>query len=213
MIEEIINLSPMSLDLALALAGFAFVMSASPGPGNFLLLVSGTNFGFYRSRGLIFGISFGFLSMVLAVGLGLGQILEIYPITGQALKVICFLYVLFLAWKIANAAPSLEAQHDQVSQPIGFGQAALFQLVNPKAWAVALIVTVSYTNPERYVDSLLALIALFALINLPTISLWALGGVMLRHLLAKPSFLRAFNIVMALLLVISMAPVVFSFEF
>ncbi len=66
----------MSTEQALALMGFAFVMSISPGPGNFLLLASGANFGFMKSLPLILGISIGFLSMVLGVGLGLGQVLE-----------------------------------------------------------------------------------------------------------------------------------------
>ena len=70
----------MTLDLALALIGFAFVMSASPGPSNFLLLASGVTFGFQRSLPLLLGISFGFLSMVLLVGLGFGQVIERVPL-------------------------------------------------------------------------------------------------------------------------------------
>lgn len=62
----------MTWDMALALMGFAFVMSISPGPGNFLLLASGANFGFARSLPLMLGISGGFLAMVFAIGLGLG---------------------------------------------------------------------------------------------------------------------------------------------
>ena len=68
----------MTADLFLALTGFAFVMSISPGPGNFLLLASGVNFGFVRSIPLVLGISLGFLTMVLLVGLGVGQILQRY---------------------------------------------------------------------------------------------------------------------------------------
>jgi len=83
----------------------------------------------------------------------------------------------------------------------------VFQLVNPKAWAVALIVTVAYTEPENYLPSLILLIAIFAAVNLPSISVWALGGVALRRVLGKGRRIAVFNIFMALLLIGSMIPV------
>jgi len=198
----------MDPELLVALAGFAFVMSISPGPGNFILLASGVNFGFLRSVPIVLGISFGFLSMVLAIGLGLGPLIQAYPAISIVLKVLCAVYVLWLAVKIARSSPAANAADDRPDRPISFVQASLFQLVNPKAWAVALIVTVSYTTPADYVASLIAMIAVFAVVNLPTISLWALFGVGLRRLLSDPAKVRIVNVVMALLLVASMAPVV-----
>lgn len=195
----------MTAETALALIGFAFVMSVSPGPGNFLLLASGATFGFVRSLPLVLGISAGFLSMVLAVGLGLGALLARLPELDLALRIACGLYVLWLALRIARSR-ALGSGGDVASRPIGFVQAALFQLVNPKAWAVALVVTVSYTDPARFTASLLATIALFALVNIPSISLWALSGASLRRVLAQGRRIAAFNTVMAVLLVASMAP-------
>jgi len=200
----------MSLDSALALVGFAFVMSISPGPGNFLLLASGANFGFVRSLPLVLGISLGFLSMVFLVGIGLGQILQQLPAAYTGLKVVCAGYVLWLAWKIARSRPLAPKDDGIARAPIGFVQAALFQLVNPKAWAVALIVTVSYTDPDNYLVSLVLMIALFAAVNLPAISVWAVSGAALQRLLNTPRTLAAFNLVMALLLVGSMAWVLFG---
>ena len=89
---------------------------------------------------------------------------------------------------------------DKPERPISFTQASLFQLVHPKAWAVALIVTVSYTTPADYLPSLLAMIVVFAVVNLPAISMGALFGVGLRRLLNDPVKVRVFNIAMALLL-------------
>jgi threonine/homoserine/homoserine lactone efflux protein len=195
----------MSLETALALMGFAFVMSISPGPGNFLLLASGANFGFLRSVPLVLGISGGFLTMVLFVGLGLGQVLQAVPELYTALKFVCAAYVLWLAWKIARSRAIAPEGPAAMAQPIGFLQAALFQLVNPKAWAVALIVTVSYTSPDDYFLSLVLMIALFALVNLPAISVWAVSGAALRGVLAKDNRIAIFNVTMAVLLVASMA--------
>lgn len=196
----------MSLDLALALAGFAFVMSVSPGPGNFLLLASGASFGLARSLPLLLGISFGFLAMVAAVGLGLGEVLERFPAVLAGLRIASLAYVFWLAWRIAGSR-SLDLRSDKAVRPIGFIEAALLQLLNPKAWAVALIVTVSYTQPDRYLASLAALIALFAFINIPSIGLWALAGTVIGRLLSRPGAIAGFNIAMAALLVASMLPV------
>lgn len=200
----------MTVDMAIGLIGFAFVMSISPGPGNFLLLASGANFGFARSVPLICGISAGFLSMVLAVGLGLGAVLERYLALTLALRLVCGAYVLWLAFKIARSRSLGSGDPERIAAPIGFFQAAAFQLVNPKAWAVALIVTVSYTLPERFLTSLVTMIALFAVVNLPAISVWALFGSGLRQALSKGRRIIVFNIAMALLLVGSMLPVLLS---
>jgi threonine/homoserine/homoserine lactone efflux protein len=49
---------------------------------------------------------------------------------------------------------------------------------------------------------------LFYVIGLPCISLWAAFGTAMRRALSKPAYLRAFNVVMALLLVASLYPIV-----
>lgn len=200
----------MTLDMALAILGFAFVMSISPGPSNFLLLASGLNFGFLRSLPLVLGISFGFLSMVLLVGLGFGQLMDRVPFLQAVLRAICGAYVLWLAWKIARSRSFGPAEGARVAEPISFAQAALFQLVNPKAWAVALIVTVSYTDPANYTASLVLMVALFALVNIPAISTWAASGAALRRLLGEGRRIAIFNAAMAALLVASMVPVLVS---
>ena len=195
----------MSAQTFLALAGFAFVMSITPGPGNFLLLASGASFGFARSVPLVLGICGGFLAVVLLVGVGLGPVFERFPWVYQALQVACGLYVLWLAWRIGRSR-ALGSGEPNVEKPVGFLAAALLQLFNPKAWAVALIVTVTHAAPERGLTGLLAVLAVIAAVNLPALSVWALSGAALRATLAKGKRLAAFNVAMALLLVASMAP-------
>ena len=196
----------MSLDTALALVAFAFVMSASPGPGNFLLLASGANFGFTRSLPLILGISFGFLAMVFAVSMGFGQVLKAHPGAAMALRFACGVYVLWLAARIARSRSLGAGGAGHIDRPFTFFQAASLQLLNPKAWAVALTASVTYLSADATVSSLLLLIAIFALVNLPTIGLWAVSGHWLRASLATGRRLAVFNIVMASLLVASMVP-------
>lgn len=196
----------MSLDTVFALIGFAFVMSISPGPANFLLLASGANFGFRRSLPLVFGISLGFLAMVFAVGVGFGEVLRQFPPVLTGLRLACTAYVLWLAVKIGRSRSLGSGDAEAAATPVSFAQAALLQLLNPKAWAVALIVTVSFTDPADYLRSLLLMMGLFALVNLPSISVWALFGNLLRSTLATGRRLTLFNVVMAFLLVGSMIP-------
>lgn len=197
----------MSMDMAIALIGFAFVMSISPGPGNFLLLASGANFGFLRSLPLLLGISGGFLAMVFLVGIGLGRVFEQFPRIYDVLRILGGVYVLWMAIGLARSKGIGAAERDKVAVPIGFIQAALLQLVNPKAWAVSLIVTVSYTVPQQFLTSLILLIVIFAVVNIPALSVWVLSGAALRETLAKGRRIVVFNIAMAILLVGSMVPV------
>jgi threonine/homoserine/homoserine lactone efflux protein len=196
----------MTVDSITALFGFAFVMSISPGPGNFLLLSSGANFGFIKSLPLVLGISIGFLSIVVLVGIGLGEILKQNPVIFNLLRIICGGYVIWLAAKIASSRSLGADSSDKMMKPIGFVQAALLQWLNPKAWAVALIATVAYTTPDNYLINLILLVVLFALVNIPTISVWALSGAALRSWLSKGKRIVFFNYTMSILLVGSIIP-------
>lgn len=200
----------MTTDLLLALAGFAFVTSVTPGPSNMLLLASGANHGFLRSTPLAFGINVGFLTMLAAVGMGLGQLLTSYPAVYQVMRIVSVGYVLWLAWKIASSTPAPiddKGAVTRATKPINFIQGALLQWVNPKAWIVAMIVTVNYTVQTDYASNLALLILVFGLVNLPSICSWALSGAFLKMLLNDPRRVRIINIVLALLLVATILPV------
>ncbi|ROL67044.1 lysine transporter LysE [Pseudomonas protegens] len=195
----------LSVDLLLAFALFALVTSITPGPNNTLLLASGVNFGFNRSIPHILGISCGFFVLVLAVGLGLGAVFEAYPLLYSVLRYVGAAYLLYLAWKIARSGPLSEEQQGQ-GQPLGYWGAAAFQWVNPKAWVMAVGAISTYTPLQGYFTNVLVIAAVFALINAPTVSLWAACGSLLRNVLRNPRWLRLFNLGMAGLLVISLAP-------
>lgn len=199
----------MTPETLLALTSFALVMSISPGPANILLLASGANFGFARTLPLLLGVSFGFLFMVLLVGMGLGHVLEQHPSVHGALRAACAAYVLWLAAQIARSRSLGEAQ-GRMAKPVGFIQASLLQWVNPKAWAVAIIVNISYVLPGPAIPSLLKTILFFAMVNIPSIGVWALSGSAIRRLLRNRKRLAAFNICMAALLVLSVVPVLFA---
>lgn len=190
--------------ILISLAAFAFATSVTPGPNNMMLLASGVNFGFQRTVPHMLGISLGHALMVFLVGMGLAGVFLAQPLLVTALKVASVAYMLWLAWKIATAAAPKEGQVG--GRPFSFGQAAAFQWVNPKAWAMALTATTVYAPGSGWA-AMAAVAGVFAAVNLPSVAVWAAMGQGLRRWLAVPGRLRVFNVVMAVLLVASLWPV------
>ena len=198
-------MSSLTPELLAALALFAFVSSITPGPNNTMLMASGANFGFRASIPHMIGVSGGFLLLVVAVGLGLGGLFAAYPELHDVLAVAGGLYLLWLAWKIATSSGL--GMGETGARPQTFLQAAAFQWVNPKAWAMALGAVTAYAPRDGYVANILVVSVIFTAINLPCVASWTGFGVGLRRFLDRPAVLRAFNVGMALLLVLSLLPV------
>lgn len=196
----------MSTEILTALVAFAFVTSVTPGPNNLMLLASGANFGVRRTLPHMLGVAVGFTVMVLLVGVGLVGLFEAIPMSYTVVKVASVAYLVYLAWKIATASGL--GEKSAAGKPITFLQAAAFQWVNPKAWSMALTAVTVYAGSRSF--EAVGLVALvFGIINLPSIGAWAMVGGQLKRFLTEPGRLRAFNIVMALLLVASLYPVLF----
>ena len=194
----------MAHEQFLSLAAFAFVTSITPGPNNLMLMASGATFGVRRTVPHMLGGALGFVFMAVLVGAGLAQAFAAVPQLYTVLKVLSVGYLLFLAWKIATAPPPGEAA--RAGRPMTFLGAAAFQWVNPKAWAMALTAVTVYA-PAQTVGTVGAVAAAFGVVNLPSVGVWAVLGQEMRRVLTNPARMRAFNVVMAVLLVGSLYPV------
>lgn len=194
----------MTLAILTALLGFAFVSTVTPGPNNLMLMASGANFGFRRTLPHMFGITGGLSVMALLVGAGLMALFDAVPSLNFVLKVLSVGYLLWLAIKIAKTAP-LEEQ-GAGSRPMTFVQAATFQWVNPKAWAMCLSAITLYA-PDRSLLSVAIVAGAFGLVCFPAISVWAWLGTVVRQWLSNATRLKVFNIIMAAFLVASLYPV------
>ena len=196
----------MKAETLLALSIFAFVTSVTPGPNNMMLLASGVNFGIRRTIPHMLGIAAGFTAMLLVVGLGLGAIVTAVPAVLVVLKVASAAYMLWLAWRLATSGSFGTGAGP--ARPMRFVEAAGFQWINPKAWAMALTATSVYTQPDAFYLSVVIVALVFGAINLPSVGIWAGFGVGLRGFLAVPARLRVFNVAMAVLLALSVVPFV-----
>lgn len=189
----------MSVETFLALLWFALISAITPGPNNVMLTASGLNFGIWRTLPHAFGIMIGFSIMVVLVALGFGAVFEVFPQIDIVLKICATAFMLYLAYKIATARPP-ELQ-DDTARPMRFIEAAGFQWINPKAWAMASSSSALFLPADgRWYHALLLGLA-FAIASVPSTMTWTILGDQMRRLLGNHQLFRVFNIVMALLLV------------
>ena len=196
----------MSQPLLIAFVVFAAVMFFTPGPNNVMLLSSGLTFGFRRTVPHIAGITIGFAFMVGAVGFGLGTIFIAYPVLQTVLKYAGVAYLVYLAAVIAMAEPVMPDQ-DNRRGPMTFWGAAMFQWINAKGWVMVIGTITAYAAIAAYPWNITIQVLLSLILGALSCTAWALFGSSLRPILSSRRTVRAFNIIMALLLLASLYPV------
>jgi len=200
----------MSPEMFGSLVVFAAVMSGTPGPNNMMLLASGVNFGLQRTIPHMLGISFGLMLLLLAIGFGLHELLLRWPLIFTAMKYAGGLYLLCLAWMIANSGPLGDDLADGNGQPnrrpLRFIEAAAFQWINPKAWVMGVGAMATYTSESAYTLTVIIVALVFAVVCGPATGIWTAFGVVLKRFLQDPRANRVFNVTMALALVASLWP-------
>jgi threonine/homoserine/homoserine lactone efflux protein len=196
----------MSHSLLIAFVIFATVMFFTPGPNNIMLLSSGLTYGFRPTLPHIAGITIGFAFMVGAVGLGLGTVFIAYPVLQTVLRYAGVAYLVYLAAAIAMSEPVAPDQ-DGRRGPMTFWGAAMFQWVNAKGWVMVIGTITAYAAIAAYPWNIAIQVALSLILGALSCTAWALFGSSLRPILTSRRAVRAFNIVMALLLLASLYPV------
>lgn len=194
----------------LSVAAFVVAMTATPGPNNVMVAASGATYGLARTWPHILGIAVGFPVMIVAIALGADQVLRARPGIHVALVWIGAAYMVWLAWRIATAKPvgtSATGGAPSRGRPLNFVEAAAFQWVNPKAWIIALGAVATYTRPETLLVQTLVIAAMFFVVCVPSCAMWTGIGAGAARLLRTERAIRAFNIAMAALLVLSLVPI------
>ncbi|WP_394169718.1 LysE family translocator [Saccharospirillum alexandrii] len=188
----------LTLGFLLPIVVYTFSTTITPGPNVLMVTASGMNFGLRRTMPHITGICIGFLTLNLVVASGIGALLLAVPQLHLALKIIGSIYLLWLAWNIATAGGM--ARVDGEARPMRWWHAALFQVVNPKAWAMAITGIAAFSLPgDAYWPSALTVAFMFALMTYPCSCVWAVLGSQLRRWLEEPARLRMFNLVLGIL--------------
>ena len=191
----------INFTLLSALAAFYFTMFFTPGPNNAMLTASGMKFGFVRTLPHLIGISLGHILQIGLTCFGLANLFLIYPQVQFYMKILCFLYLLYLGWKMIGSFNSIKKN---TGRPLKFYEASLFQFINPKAWSIAVTVASGFFPTEENIFIGVAFVVITAaVINLPTCSLWALFGSGLRKFVNNEKIKKLIEYLLAVLLVLT----------
>ena len=191
----------LDLNLFIALVSFYFVMYVTPGPNNAMVLTSGLKFGFIKSIPHMSGITIGHILQLILVCLGLGKIFQIFPSLQNILKIICAMYLLYLGYKIIGSFSKIKEDN---SRPLKFYEAALFQIVNPKAWTISSMAASSFLPKDGNLIVSIFFIASIALVICPlSISPWAAFGSAIRNLVKNNKIKALIEYFLAFLLLVT----------
>ena len=185
----------------LSIALFWFVAAYTPGPNNVVASYSGFNFGIAKTIPHILGVTLGFTSLVLFLTIGLINVFKLLPIIQVVIKYLGTLFLLYLAYKIAFSSESKEIKKEN---PVKFIEIFLFQYFNPKGVSVAIIVVSNYVElGDNYINYATQVVALAFLFASTSITLWTFIGKFLRKFATNDKFIKYFNYVMSVLLLLS----------
>ena len=114
---------------------FAMTAAITPGPNNIILSTNAVNFGFKKTIPLIFGVFFGFLSVLSLCLLGIGEIYKSFPTIALILKIIAASFLTYLSFKIFT---STSFSDEKSPKKFTFKDIYFFQIINPKAVTVSM---------------------------------------------------------------------------
>ncbi len=184
----------MPTELLLPLVTLAFAAAWTPGPNNAMVASSGATFGLRRTVPHVLGIALGFPMMVLVVGLALGEMFQASAAFREILRWSGAVLLLWVAWRVGTASGTGSARAK--IRPMTFVEAAAFQWINPKGWAMAIAATAQFVRPDRPLLTAGIVAGIFLCAGFTSAFGWASAGQAMRHWLAKGRRLRVFNVVM-----------------
>ncbi len=184
----------------IALLVLATAASFTPGPNTMLSTALAANFGFKRALRFVLAVPVGWGLLFTLCAAGVGALVVAVPVLRQAITFGGVGYLLWLAWKLANARSLSQVSADRLN--VTFFQGVMLQFLNIKAWFLALTVVAGWLagRPdalERFAQTLPVML-LFGLASNAT---YAAVGSLLRDWLSHGARLLWFNRVMAALLV------------
>ena len=183
----------------LSLCLFMFVTSCSPGPNNILASYSGFNFGLVKTIPHMFGVIFGFTTLVIVMNFGLINIFKKFQILQEILKYTGSIFLIYLAYKIAF---SKNISDEFSKNPVKFIETFFFQFLNPKAVIVSIIMVSTYVEKgDNFINYSIWVIGVAFIFACFSIMFWTLLGKFLRKFATNEKFIKIFNYVMSFLLV------------
>ena len=192
-----------------ALLVLAAAMSFSPGPNTTLAATLAANHGLRRSLRFVCAVPFGWCLLLLLSASGVGALVLALPALRWAIKAVGIAYLLWLALRLSQAGQLAQARSDLL--PVRFWQGVGLQFVNIKAWLLMFTIVAGWIagHPDAW-QRLAVVLPVMAAFALASNLLYACVGALLRSWLAHGKRLLWFNRLMALLLALTAAWMLFA---
>jgi len=180
------------------------IASITPGPNNFIVFRTAMTGSRTDVALAIGGVVIGGLALFAAVSAGLGAVRAQVPFAATAMAVAGAAYIAWLgATLIAKSGAAQSA--DATGLPTGPVAIAIFQVLNPKAWA--LISTLAAAAAAADLTPAIIMAAIIIVWS-SCLTLWAGAGALLAQHLADPAHRRRIDIVLGILLIATAAGLV-----
>ncbi|WP_371367641.1 Cysteine/O-acetylserine efflux protein [Sporomusa rhizae] len=186
------------MSVAFAMFLFSLSMSISPGPVNMTSLSSGVNYGFQKTFPFVSGATIGFTILLVAVGLGLANMISHISAFQVVLEYVGAGYIGYMGYQIMSSNTEIEVQDKNLPR---FHHGFLMQWLNPKAWIACLSGVVAFNLQDSY-TMLLVFVSIYFPICYLSLVAWALLGSKLQFLNEIKNGIRTFNVLTGGLLIL-----------
>jgi threonine/homoserine/homoserine lactone efflux protein len=188
----------------IALIVLATVGTFTPGPNTALSTAIAANYGLRQALPFVCAVPTGWGVLLIANAAGLGVLVLEFPPLRWGMLVAGVLYLLWLAWRLANTSQLNDGDGD--GPIVSFKQGVMLQFINIKAWFLALSVVSGWViGHDNTFERLVETLPIFMFFGLSSNLTYAWIGASLRHWLRGPAGtatrLKWFNRGMAVALV------------
>jgi threonine/homoserine/homoserine lactone efflux protein len=183
----------------LLLLGISLSLGFTPGPNNAVASYSAFNFGFKKTIPLIMGVGLGYTTLVILINFVLISIFKTYPIIQEIIRILGTVFLVYLAYKIATSNTS---NNEKKTNPVTFYDTFVFQFINPKGVMAATTLISKFVDQDNYISTSVMVIIVCSLTAFSSITAWTLLGKFLRKFATNNSFIKRFNYVMSMLILV-----------
>ena len=183
----------------LLLLGISLSLGFTPGPNNAVASYSAFNFGFKKTIPLIMGVGLGYTTLVILINFVLISIFKTYPTIQEIIRILGTVFLVYLAYKIATSNTS---NNEKKTNPVTFYDTFVFQFINPKGVMAATTLISKFVDQDNYISTSVMVIIVCSLTAFSSITAWTLLGKFLRKFATNNSFIKRFNYVMSVLILV-----------
>ena len=187
---------------------FAFSQVATPGPANMAMMATGARFGFRAALPFVAGVILRKQLIIWPIGYGIMEVASQIPLLFETLKFLSALYIIWLAWRVANMR--LSSGESSVDAP-GFWSGLLVHPLNPKAWAMILVGFTNFVESDTTTFyATLYIAASLLIIQIICHPIWTLFGDRIAKFIIGKKYERVFMWFLALVTVIFVLMALFA---